>query len=98
MLIARPLVTALILAVASSAGLRAQRPTTAKPPASTPQQTADPAQLQQRAAEGEKALAEGRYADAERAYTELVALSPGTAEVHARLGLIYFQQGKFTEA
>ena len=25
-------------------------------------------------------------------------LSPGTAEVHARLGLIYFQQGKFAEA
>ena len=25
-------------------------------------------------------------------------LSPATAEVHAQLGVIYFQQGKFTDA
>ena len=48
--------------------------------------------------EGERALAEGRYADAEKAYEALRRLSPGTAEVHARLGLIYFQQGKFADA
>jgi tetratricopeptide (TPR) repeat protein len=59
---------------------------------------ADPAVLQQRAQEGERALAEGRYADAEKAYESLRALSPTTAEVHARLGLIYFQQGKFSDA
>ena len=58
----------------------------------------DPAVLQQRAAEGERALAEGRYAEAEKAYETLRQLSPGTAEVHARLGLIYFQQGKFSDA
>ena len=58
----------------------------------------DPAALRQRASEGERALAEGRYADAEAAYDALRRLSPGTAEVHARLGLIYFQQGKFAEA
>jgi tetratricopeptide (TPR) repeat protein len=61
-------------------------------------QAPDPAILQKRAAEGERALAEKRYAEAEAAYEELRKLSPGTAEVHARLGLIYFQQGKFTEA
>ena len=57
-----------------------------------------PAVLQQHAKEGERALAEGRYADAEKAYQTLLQLSPGTAEVHARLGLIYFQQGKFSAA
>ncbi|NUR52810.1 MAG: tetratricopeptide repeat protein [Acidobacteria bacterium] len=62
------------------------------------QQPPDPAVLQQHAAAGEKALAEGRYADAEREYERLRQLSPRTAEVHARLGLIYFQQGKFSEA
>jgi tetratricopeptide (TPR) repeat protein len=62
------------------------------------QQAPDPAVLQQRAKEGERALAEGRYLDAQKAYESLRQLSPGTAEVHARLGLIYFQQGKFAEA
>jgi tetratricopeptide (TPR) repeat protein len=61
-------------------------------------QPPDPAVLQRHAAEGERALAEGRYADAEKAYETLRKLSPGTAEVHARLGLIYFQQGKFSDA
>ena len=56
------------------------------------------AALQQHAKEGERALAEGRYAEAEKAYETLRQLSPGTAEVHARLGLIYFQQGKFSAA
>lgn len=57
-----------------------------------------PANLEQHATEGERALAEGRYADAEKAYETLRQLSPGTAEIHARLGLIYFQQGKFSAA
>jgi len=61
-------------------------------------QQPDPAALQQQAKEGERALAEGRYLDAQKAYENLRHLSPGTAEVHARLGLIYFQQGKFDEA
>jgi tetratricopeptide (TPR) repeat protein len=61
-------------------------------------QQPDPAALRQRASEGERALAEGRYAEAEAAYDTLRRLTPGTAEVHARLGLIYFQQGKFAEA
>lgn len=49
-------------------------------------------------AEGGKALAEHRYADAERAYAALRDLSPGVAEVHASLGFAYFQQGKFSLA
>lgn len=56
------------------------------------------AALQARAAAGERALAEGRYADAEKEYETLRRLSPATAEVHARLGLIYFQEGKFEAA
>jgi tetratricopeptide (TPR) repeat protein len=70
----------------------------APPRTVTAQQPSDPAALQQRAKEGERALAEGRYLDAQKAYESLRQLSPGTAEVHARLGLIYFQQGKFAEA
>jgi tetratricopeptide (TPR) repeat protein len=61
-------------------------------------QQPDPSTLQQQARSGERALAEGRYADAERAYETLRQLSPGTAEVHAQLGVIYFQQGKFAQA
>ena len=60
-------------------------------------QQSDPA-LQAHAAAGERALAEGRYADAEKEYEALRRLSPATAEVHARLGLIYFQEGKFEAA
>jgi tetratricopeptide (TPR) repeat protein len=54
--------------------------------------------LQQYYEAGEKALAENRYGDAERAYEKLRQLAPGTAEVHARLGLIYFQERKFEQA
>ncbi len=61
-------------------------------------QQPDPAVLQRHAQEGERALAEGRYADAQKAYETLRQLTPGTAEVQARLGLIYFQQGKFADA
>jgi tetratricopeptide (TPR) repeat protein len=61
-------------------------------------QTPDPATLAQRAREGERALAEKRYTDAERAYEALRQLSPSTPEVHAQLGFIYFQQGRFSDA
>jgi tetratricopeptide (TPR) repeat protein len=49
-------------------------------------------------AEGARALTEHRYGDAERAYEALRDLNPGVAEVHASLGFVYFQQGKFALA
>jgi tetratricopeptide (TPR) repeat protein len=54
--------------------------------------------LERYAAEGQKALAESRWADAARAYEKLRELSPETAEVHAQLGMIYFQQHDFARA
>ncbi|MBM3793893.1 MAG: tetratricopeptide repeat protein [Acidobacteria bacterium] len=48
--------------------------------------------------QGDEALAPRRYADAETAYAKLAGLSPGVAEIHAKLGVIYFQQGKFAQA
>jgi len=48
--------------------------------------------------EGAQALAEQRYAEAEKAYEKLVQLDPGAAEVHANLGLIYYQEKKFAQA
>jgi len=50
------------------------------------------------AEEGQAALAAGRYADAERTFEKLRQLEPGIAEVHANLGLIYFEERKFEEA
>ncbi len=48
--------------------------------------------------EGQRALAQGNYVDAEHAFEKLRQLEPGIAEVHANLGLIYFQEGKFERA
>jgi tetratricopeptide (TPR) repeat protein len=56
------------------------------------------ADLQRYVAEGDRALSEGRYPDAEQAYEKVRQLSPNTAEVYAKLGLIYFQEGKFAAA
>jgi tetratricopeptide (TPR) repeat protein len=61
-------------------------------------QPPDPELLQRYSELGERALAEHRYADAASAYEKLRELSPATAEVHAGLGLIYFQQRRFAEA
>ena len=47
---------------------------------------------------GQSALASGRYAEAEKAFEQLRQLEPNVAEVHANLGLIYFQERKFEEA
>jgi tetratricopeptide (TPR) repeat protein len=48
--------------------------------------------------EGARALAEGRYADAEKAYESLARTKPEIPEVSANLGLVYFQQGKYALA
>jgi tetratricopeptide (TPR) repeat protein len=61
-------------------------------------QDPDPAALRQLAEDGERALAQGRYAEAQEAYEALRRRAPETGEVHARLGLIYFQQGRFADA
>ncbi len=61
-------------------------------------QQTDAARSQALYQQGEQALAEGRYDAAERAYDQVRTLQPDFAEVHARLGLVYFQQGRFSEA
>ncbi len=48
--------------------------------------------------QGQRALAEGRYSDAEKAFEKLRELEPDVAEVHANLGAIYFQERKFRQA
>ena len=58
----------------------------------------DQGAVERYAEEGQTALAAGRYADAEKAFKILRELQPGMAEVHANLGLIYFQERKFEEA
>jgi tetratricopeptide (TPR) repeat protein len=54
--------------------------------------------IQQYSDAGQSALAAGDYARAERAYEKLENLEPEVAEVHANLGLIYFEEGKFDQA
>jgi tetratricopeptide (TPR) repeat protein len=61
-------------------------------------QTTDSKELERYAEIGQKALEEGRYPEAEAAFEKLRELSPGTAEVHANLGAIYFQEKKFEKA
>ena len=56
------------------------------------------AELQRVYQEGEQALAAGRYDDAIRAYEALRKADPTSGDLHARLGLIYFQAGKFSDA
>ncbi len=61
-------------------------------------QQPDSSLIERYSQEGAQALAEQRYAEAEKAYEKLVQLDPGIAEVHANLGLIYFQERKFEQA
>jgi tetratricopeptide (TPR) repeat protein len=57
-----------------------------------------PSDVQRYAEAGQNALARGHYEEAEKAYEKLRELEPGVAEVHANLGLIYFQERKFKQA
>src|SRR5207244_3501012 len=61
-------------------------------------QSADANSLQRYTEQGQKALAAGRYEEAERAFEKIRELEPGMAEVHANLGAIYFQEKKFDKA
>jgi tetratricopeptide (TPR) repeat protein len=56
------------------------------------------AEIERYSQEGQKALAEARYIDAERAYEKLRDLEPEVAEIYANLGLVYFQEKKFEQA
>ena len=58
----------------------------------------DASSVERYAEEGRAALAAGHYEDAEKAFEKLRQLEPGMAEVHANLGLIYFEERKFDEA
>jgi tetratricopeptide (TPR) repeat protein len=48
--------------------------------------------------QGQRALAQSNYAEAEKAFEKLRELEPAVAEVHANLGVIYFQERKFEPA
>src|SRR5258708_2828808 len=48
--------------------------------------------------QGQQALAEGHYSEAEQAFEKLRGLEPGVAEVHANLGAVYFQEKKYEQA
>lgn len=54
--------------------------------------------IQSYAEQGQRALAEGRYTEAEQDFEKLRTMQPGVAEVHANLGLIYFEERKFDQA
>ena len=48
--------------------------------------------------EGQRALARGQFQEAEKIFEKLRELSPSVAEVHANLGLVYFNEKKFEAA
>lgn len=54
--------------------------------------------LQQEYQQAQRALAEGRYSEAESSFEKLSRSNPEVAEIHANLGLIYFEERKFDQA
>lgn len=54
--------------------------------------------LDERYAAAQQALSAGNYAEAEQRFEELAEANPNIAEIHANLGLIYFQERKFEQA
>ena len=66
--------------------------------ASTVAQTATGRVLQDTYQEAERAFREERLEAAAVGYLKLAELSPDTAEVHAKLGLIHYLQGQFQDA
>jgi len=61
-------------------------------------QRPDSSLLERYSREGARALAEKRYTEAEKAFEKLREIDPGMAEVHANLGLIYFEEKRFPQA
>ena len=43
-------------------------------------------------------MAQGHFAEAEQAFEKLVDLEPKVAEIHANLGVVYFQERKYEQA
>jgi tetratricopeptide (TPR) repeat protein len=60
--------------------------------------TAQDSSVERYAEQGQAALAAGHYEDAEQVFAKLRQLQPGIAEVHANLGLIYFEEHKYSDA
>jgi len=54
--------------------------------------------LQQYSEAGQRALAAGHYEEAESDFKKLLQIAPDIAEMHATLGLVYFQDKKFDQA
>jgi len=54
--------------------------------------------LQRLAQAGQQALITGHYEEAETDFKKLLQIDPGIAEMHATLGLVYFQEKKFDQA
>jgi tetratricopeptide (TPR) repeat protein len=61
-------------------------------------QSSSPASVEKYYEEGRRALERGQFQEAEKVFEKLRELSPGVAEVHANLGLIYFNEKKFEVA
>jgi len=61
-------------------------------------QSGQPTAAERSAEVGQNALAQGRYEEAKKAFEQLRVLEPGVAEIHANLGLIYFQEREFDKA
>ena len=60
-----------------------------------PAQTGGEQEAANYAAEGQQALAQGRYDAAQADFEKLAKLEPGVAEVHATLAAIYFKQRRY---
>jgi tetratricopeptide (TPR) repeat protein len=61
-------------------------------------QSSDSSEVERYSREGQQALAEGRYSEAEEAFQKLSKLEPGVAEIYGNLGAIYFQEKKYEQA
>ena len=53
---------------------------------------------EQYAEQAQRAMAQGHFAEAERAFEKLRELEPKVAEIHANLGVVYFQERKYEQA
>ncbi len=54
--------------------------------------------LQKYSQAGQQALAAGHYDEAESDFKKLLQIDPNIAEIHATLGVVYFQEKKFDQA